>query len=221
MTLFTLVLLPTVVSLGFWQLSRGAEKRAMEMDYLAQLTALPVAAAALGHPGRFQRVKLNGWFGDEVFLVDNQIHQGRTGYWIVQVFDDQSGTRFLVNRGFVQAPQLRSELPQIVVPAGQVEVIGTVWPFTGLIPVLDDDVWPAAWPKRVQRLDVQRMAASVDALPHEIRLEPGQPGVQQAAPFAAVLSDAKHLGYAATWFGLAIALATGFIIFGVKNAAPQ
>lgn len=193
----------------------------MEMDYLGQLTALPRSAAELDEPIRFQRIKLKGRFGDAVFLVDNQIHQGRTGYWIVQVFDDQSGTRYLVNRGFIQAPQLRSELPRIEVPPGEVELIGTVWPFTGLIPVLDDDTWPDTWPKRVQRLDIVRMAASVDAMAHEIRLEPGQPGVQQAAPFAAVLSDAKHQGYAATWFGLAVALLTGFVIFGYKNAQSQ
>lgn len=221
MTLFTLLLLPTVVTLGIWQLSRGAEKRAMEMDYLAQLTALPVAASKVDEPSRFQRIKLKGRFGDAVFLVDNQIHKGRTGYWIVQVFDDISGARYLVNRGFVQAPQLRDELPQIVVPTGVVEVVGTVWPFTGLIPVLDDDVWPDSWPKRVQRLDITRMADSTDALAFEIRLEPGQPGVAQAAPFAAVLSDAKHMGYAATWFGLAIALLFGFAIFGLKNAREQ
>ncbi len=221
MTLFTVVLLPTVVALGFWQLSRGAEKRAMEMDYLAQLTALPSAAANVDEPLRFQRIRLRGRFGDAVFLVDNQIHQGRTGYWIVQVFDEVSGRRYLVNRGFIQAPALRDELPQIVSPKGDVEVVGAAWPFTGLIPVLDDDVWPAAWPKRVQRLDIARMAEQVAAVPHEIRLEPGQPGVLQAAPFATLLSDDKHMGYAATWFGLAVALVSGFVIFGLKNASPN
>ena len=221
MTLFTLLLLPVVVSLGFWQLSRGAEKRGMEMDYLTQLTALPLAAGEAQQPGRFQRIKLSGRYGDEIFLVDNQIYQGRTGYWIVQVFDDASGLRFLVNRGFIEGPQLRSELPAVATPTGEVEVIGTVWPFTGLIPVLDDDVWGAEWPKRVQRLDIHRMAASVGAVEHEIRLEPGQIGVQHAAPFAAVLSDDKHLGYAATWFGLAAALLTGFAVFGIKNARPH
>ena len=221
MTLFTVVLLPTVVSLGFWQLSRGAQKRAMETDYLTQLTALPVAAAAIDGSVRFQRVRLKGRFGAEIFLIDNQILQGRTGYWIVQVFDDSSGSRFLTNRGFVAAPQLRAELPKLMTPTGTVELVGTVWPFTGLIPVLDDDEWPAGWPKRVQRMDVQRMAATVAAAPFEVRLEPGQLGVENAAPFATVLSDAKHLGYAATWFGLAVALVAGFTIFGFKNAVDE
>ena len=221
MTLFTLVLLPTVVSLGFWQLSRGAQKRAMETDYLSQLTALPAAPVELDGSVRFQRVRLQGRFGAEIFLLDNQIFRGRTGYWIVQVFDDDSGSRFLTNRGFVPAPQLRDELPELVTPPGTVELVGTVWPYTGLIPVLDDDEWLAGWPKRVQRMDVQRMASTVTAAPFEIRLEPGQPGVEHAAPFATVLSDAKHLGYAATWFGLAVALLAGFTVFGFKNAVDE
>ena len=216
-TLFTVILLPTVIALGFWQLSRGAEKRAMEMDYLTQLTALPVPAAALDPAQRFQRIKLTGRFSEEMFLVDNQIHQGRTGYWIVQVFDNADGARYLVNRGFVAGAPTRDRLPEVAVPQGVVELIGTVWPFTGLIPVLDEDLWPENWPKRVQRLDVERMSAAVGAVPFEIRLEPGQPGVAQAAPFAQVLSDAKHLGYAATWFGLALALLAGFLVVGFAD----
>ena len=170
-TLFTAVLLPVVISLGFWQISRGAEKRAMEMDYLAQLTTLPVSVDELDAGARFQRVKLKGHFADEVFLVDNQIHQGQTGYWMVQVFEAYDGPRLLTNRGFIAAPTSRSKLPEISVPADDVALIGTVWPDTGLIPVLDDDVWPQGWPKRVQRLDVARMADMTGALSAEIIME--------------------------------------------------
>jgi cytochrome oxidase assembly protein ShyY1 len=218
MSVFTLVMLPAVVSLGFWQLSRGAEKRAMEMDYLTRLTDLPAAVDQLDAAERFQRIRFLGQFSDEIFLVDNQVHQGRTGYWIVQVFDTINGLRLLVNRGFIAAPQRREELPETITPSGTIELVGTLWPFTGLIPVLDDDPWPEGWPKRVQRLDVERMAAAVGARAAEVRLEPGQPGVETAAPFAKVLSDAKHLGYAATWFGLALVLTAGYVAFGIRNA---
>ena len=65
------------------------------------------------------------------------------------------------------------------------------------------------------------MAAVVDAAPVEVRLEPGQTGVTKAAPLASVLSDAKHLGYAATWFGLAAALLILYVIYGLKRAREQ
>lgn len=232
MTTFVGLMLPLLLSLGFWQVDRGAWKRQMESAYLDRLTSLPVTPGAAQAWPDFTRLKLSGHFGDEVFLVDNQVLDGQTGYWVVQSFRtqaaasqaltdraqvDQSARVLLVNRGFVPAPSRREQLPEIDPVDGQVQVTGVVWPFTGLIPVLDEDIWPAGWPKRVQRLDVQRMAQLIDATAVEIRLEES-PWARQPAPFAAVLSDAKHRGYAATWFGLALALVVLYGIWGVKNA---
>ncbi len=221
MTIFVMIFLPLVIGLGYWQLERGAEKRRMEFQYMSKITELPVPPehAALSTP--FQRVRVTGEFADEIFLVDNQVAAGQTGYWVVQLFVDLTGARLLVNRGFVAAPDARAEMPIVNAPAGQVTLTGVVWPFTGLIPVLDDDVWENVWPRRVQRLDIARMASVVGASPVELRLEGGQPGVSRAAPFAGVLSDAKHRGYAATWFGLAAALVVLYLIYGLKRAREQ
>ena len=219
MTIAVALLLPGVVFLGFWQLDRAEQKRVLETAYLTQLTALPVNAADVQASSAFQRVKLSGEFLSEAFLVDNQVAAGVTGYWLLQGFVDVSGRRLLVNRGFVAAASRRDLLPTIRVPVGRVTLIGAVWPFTGLIPVLDDDVWSNSWPKRVQRLDVERMARTLGTEAFEVRLEPGQPGVVQAAPFAKVLSDATHMGYAVTWFGLAFALTVGYLAFGFKQKA--
>ena len=147
MTLLVGILLPTVISLGLWQVSRGAQKRAMETDYLEQLTALPVMAGDLQLDRDFQRVRLRGEYMPQVFLVDNQIADGQVGYWLVQGFADTSGRTFLVNRGHVVAPESRDVLPTIDTPAGEVQLVGAIWPFTGLVPVLDEDVWADGWPK--------------------------------------------------------------------------
>ena len=221
MTVFVAAMLPTVVSLGMWQVERGAEKRALESAYLNRLTALPVAPsdAALAKP--FTRIRLQGEFRPEIYLLDNQVRDGRVGYWLIQAFAAADGRRYLVNRGFVQAPPERSLLPELSSPAGERVVVGAVWPFLGLLPVYDEDAWAAGWPKRVQRMEITRMAKEADAVAVEIRLEPGQPGVAQAAPFASVLSDAKHRGYASTWFGLALVLSVGYVIFGVRSARGE
>jgi surfeit locus 1 family protein len=218
MSLFVVILLPVVLTLGAWQLSRGAEKRALESDYLDRLTSLPVRVADFDPNVRFQRVKLAGELQPKIFLVDNQVLNGKTGYWVLQLFNEAQGSRFIVNRGFLAAPARRDQLPEVPALPGPLELVGVVWPYTGLIPVLDDDPWPQTWPKRVQRLDIKRMAQLLSAEPVEVRLEPGQAGVLQAAPFAQVLSDAKHRGYAATWFGLAITLLVGYLYLGIRNA---
>ncbi len=224
MSVFVLLMLPTVVALGLWQLDRGEQKRTLEMAYLEQMTELPRTAQALlslGEDNAFTRVRLAGAFTEEVFLVDNQIHDGVVGYWVVHAFAEDSGEKFLLNRGFVPAGTDRGLLPEVALAGDETRVVGMVWPFLGLIPLLDEQPWGDGYPKRVQRLDVARMAALVDAQPWEIRLEPGQPGVVEAAPFAALLSDAKHNGYAATWFGLATALTVGYLIFGVHRARER
>ncbi len=218
MTLFVVFFLPLVAALGTWQLDRAAQKRAMAERYLEQLSRLPVAPERRTALDPFTRVVLSGQFTQEVFLVDNQIEKGQVGYWVVHTFDDESGDRFLVNRGFVAAPVSRQELP--VVDAPDVSgTVGVVWPYTGLVPVLDDDVWDDGWPKRVQRMDIERMARRVGARELEIRLEPGQAGVYKAAPFAARMTEGMHLGYATTWFGLGLALLVLYVWFGFKQGA--
>lgn len=212
MNLFTALFVPLTIALGLWQLDRGAEKRAMEEAYLGKLTELPVAPTVKNLNTPFQRIRLSGLYAEEAFLVDNQIVDGRTGYWVVQRFVSE-GENYLLNRGFIAAPASRQELPVVTQPDSRVELVGVVWPFTGLVPVYDDDSWSQGWPKRVQRMDIARMADVASAHAVELRLERGQPGVLQAAPFAQVLSDAKHLGYAATWFGLCVALVALYIFF--------
>ena len=220
MTLTVALLLPLLVALGWWQLARGAEKRILESQYLERMISLPVAPgpAALAEP--FTRIRLRGRYGSEIFLLDNQVMAGKVGYWVVQAF--VTGTeRYLVNRGFVAAPPSREALPVIDAPSEPVEIVGVVWPFLGLVPLLEEDHWSASWPKRVQRMNVERMAQAADAVPVELRLEPGQPGVYSAAPFATLLSDARHRGYAATWFGLAAALAIAYGAFGWRRAHQE
>lgn len=216
MNIFVGVFVPLTIVLGIWQLERGAFKREMEMNYLEKLTTLPVAPTASNLSNDFQRVRITGYFENEYFLVDNQILAGETGYWVIQAFSADE-KRYLVNRGFVAGTASRDTLPEIAWPEREVRITGVVWPFTGLIPLFDDDAWDITWPKRVQRLDIAKMAEAVDAVPVELRLEDGQPGILQPAPFAQVLSDAKHRGYAATWFGLCLALIIMYFYFAWRQ----
>ena len=217
MTLFTAFFLPVVLSLGVWQLNRAEEKRNLEQAYLTKLMELPVTVSETALATEFQRLRLKGRFTEEVFLIDNQVENGVVGYWVVHAFEEASGRKLLLNRGFVSGGRDRNVLPEVVLEAVESEVIGVVWPFTGLIPVLDEDVWTDGWPKRIQRMDVQRMADVTAAEPTEIRLEAGR-STLSPAPFASRLSDDTHRGYAATWFGLAVTLTLLFAYFGITRA---
>lgn len=220
MTVFVLFFLPLLLSLGTWQTHRAEEKAQMMDALLERIMGLPASLSADVLNTSFQPVRLQGRFTDQIFLVDNQVHQGQVGYWVMQAFDDRSGLRVLVNRGWVAGSTDRSVLPEVITPADEVRLSGTVWPFTGLLPLLDEDIWTAGWPKRVQRLDLQVMSQATDSEAVEIRLDAG-PYVAVAAPTVAGLDEARHRGYAATWFGLAIALVVLYVIWGRRRAREQ
>ncbi len=217
MTLFTVVLLPMVLSLGFWQLSRAEEKRAFESAYLDRISALATVPSET--VADFQRLKLVGAYEPGLdYLLDNQSRNGQIGYGVVSLFRTEDGRGWLINRGFLPGDRARRSLPDITTPAGRVSLIGLVWPELGLLPVFGEDRWADGWPKLVQQIEVGRMAAPFEnMMPVEIRLEAGQPGVFAAAPLMLNMSAATHTGYAVQWFGLAAALSIGFVIFGFRG----
>lgn len=222
MTLLVLAVLPILIRLGTWQLDRAEEKRAYENAYLERQGMLPVAPPRQDMAAAFSRVKLEGRFDSEQqFLLDNQVRDGRVGYWVINAFHASDGRTWLVNRGWIAAGTDRSKLPDIRPGDGPVEVVVVVWPDTGLLPLLKEDPWDDAWPKRVQRPNVARMAALVGAAAVELRLEAGQPGVLSAAPLLMVVPSVKHTGYAVQWFALAGVLCISFIIYGFVMAARQ
>lgn len=225
MTLFVVCFLPLLILLGNWQLERGAFKRSLEEQYLSRLTLLPLNLdqslpfSRQNQPLEpFTRVRLSGKFTNETFLLDNQIGEGTTGYWVYQVFQTPSSARFLVNRGFLAAGSDRELLPGVPKAEDAVTIVATLWPDLGLPPIFASEPWVKEWPKRIQRRNLQRMADASRSQPFELRLESGQPGVLVAAPVAQKLSDLTHRGYALTWFGLALALFISYLVFGTYRA---
>lgn len=222
MTGFVTVMLPLVLALGAWQLQRAAEMRGYQERYFDRLGMLPQAPPRSLSNVDFLRLRLAGeYLPGEHYLVDNKLRNGEPGYWVVSRFRYTDGRAYLLNRGWIAAPASRGDLPSVPTPEGIVTVVGVVWPDTGMTPLLAADPWPDHWPKRVQRLNVSRMAEDSGAVPAEVRLEPGQPGVFAAAPVDAAFRPERHQGYAVQWFGLAVVLAAGYAVFGFYRQGPR
>jgi len=219
MSVLVLLMLPVLVSLGFWQLERAAEKRGYEDVYLERQSQMAVAPPAQLQAFEFGRVKLTGHFdGQHQILLDNQTKDGRVGYWVISRFVGDDGRGWLVNRGWVAATSSRERLPDIAISTDPMSIVAVVWPDTGLMPLLAEDPWQQGWPKLVQRMDARRIAAVFDDVePIELRLEAGQPGVLSPAPLTMPMAATKHIGYAVQWFALATMLSVGFIIFGFRS----
>jgi surfeit locus 1 family protein len=220
MTLFVVIMLPILIGLARWQLERADEKSWYETRQLARMSLPPKAPpATLAEDTAFLRVILEGRYEPgEHYLVDNRVHGGRPGYWVISRFRALDDRLWLVNRGWLAGADTRGSLPEVPTPAVVLRLVGVLWPDTGMPPLLAPDPWPAEWPKRVQRLDIERMAGDDPAVvPVEVRLEPGEPGGFVPAPLEAMFSPAVHHGYALQWFGLALALITGYLIFGFRR----
>jgi surfeit locus 1 family protein len=221
MTLLVVALVPLTVSLGFWQIDRGAQKRAIEDARLASYGALPVDEAHLMDAPAFSSARVEGSYdGERQFLVDNRSQRGLAGYAVITPFESVGGRRLLVDRGWVAAPASRSELPDAPPPSGVVKIVGTLWAASAA--TTDVSVWSEGWPKRVEQFDARRMGEAVgDAVPMEFRLEEGQPGSLEPILLGEEMSSTRHIGYAVQWFAMAAALVVAYVILGVRRGREQ
>lgn len=222
MTLFVVVMLPLVLGLAVWQLQRADYKQALMDSYFDKLGGLPQTLVADSPtPAEFTRVRLRGNYEQAHLLLDNQLSNGRPGYWVYSPFTLE-GVTWLVNRGWIAAPASRDQLPEVpAVPKGEIQLVALVWPDTGSLPLFGEEpheqLGAEIW--RLQRLDFSALPAGLESvvggqlMNAELRLEDAQPGVLQAVPQTMAFGVARHHGYAFQWFGLGIALIVGYIFY--------
>ena len=225
-TLATVVLIPLLVGLGFWQLDRAAQKQRLQAEYdraqeNAPIRLRPVLESA--ESLRFHRVGARGHYEPQYqILIDNRVHQGQAGYHVLTPLRIEDGNvRVLVNRGWVALGADRSQLPSIDTPNTDVDVEGiAIVPQTGGFhlggahPPGND--WQPLW----QYLDLSEYAKLVPfpVQPVLILLDPQSKAGGFARHWARLDTGiATHQGYAFTWFSLAVALAAIYIIVNTRK----
>ena len=208
--------------LGIWQLSRAAQKEALQaaLDARAQLPALDAGALArdadLAARQRFRPVHLRGhWLASRTVFLENRQMNGRTGFYVVTplALEDQAGA-VLVQRGWAPRDmQDRTRLPSVPTQAGSVELDGRVAPPPARLYEFAADAGGAIR----QNLDMARFAAEsglallpMSVLQADSAATAGD-GLLRAWPRPALDVD-KHYGYAFQWFALA-ALMTGLYVW--------
>lgn len=224
-TLVVLALLPLLVWLGFWQLQRADEKRALLAAQAARLQAAPVAVGELerSRDPAFLRVRLEGFFDDRHSLIlDNRSRDGQVGVELLQPFYDQpSGLWLLVNRGWLPWPD-RRQPPRFDTPEQPLTLTAWVYVPASKPFQLRADAASDSWPRLITAVEPaalwQRLGRG--GLPYEIRLEPGPAAYRAEWPVVA-MGPEKHLGYAVQWFALAAALLGLFVYLGLHNAREK
>ena len=224
-TLVVALLLPLLVSLGFWQLSRAVEKSALLQTYAERRAAEPMASTELQYATdpAFRRVRLHGQFDAEhSLLLDNSQRNGRVGVELLQPFHDQaSGLWLLVNRGWLPWPERRTP-PQFKTPTEAVSLDAWVYVSPGATFQLHADPATLTWPKLITAVEPDKLwtALSREGFAYELRAETG-PAIYQADWPVVAMGPEKHIAYAVQWFAMAIALFGLYFYLGWHNAKEK
>ena len=189
------------IALGNWQAGRADAKR------------------ALG--AQMQRIVVHGEFLPEhTVLLDNKVRRQRAGYEVVAPLRLAEGIHVLVNRGWIEAPARRDQLPEVATPRGRVRVEGVM--LARLPQPLK--LGEGAKGRVRQSLDLKQFAVE-SGLPLQAFV------IEQHSALADGLArdwpppDAgieKHQGYALQWYSLAaLALLIAIVLSFRKIEAPS
>lgn len=206
--LFSGLFLPLLLALGFWQLDRAGEKQQQLDRWDRQSTQLAWTEQLNQGVAEGQPVTVSGRYGDKTWLLDNRTRDGMAGYEVLTLFEPDAGKALIVNRGWVQAPRRRDQLPEIETPPGNVVLAGRLDEYPEPPVLVETTGVDTTWPRRVQALTQSDAEAdSLQLAPVVLRLQgPDQPGAYRADWTPDRMGPQTHYGYAVQWFSLAIAL---------------
>lgn len=229
-TIITLLTIGVLVKLGFWQLDRAEEKRQLFADYESQQTkdAKPLRAMSALHSERhrFAYVSVSGKFqSTPILLLDNQIQDGTVGYNVLGFFqpDTTELPMQLVNLGWIAAPTLRSDIPEVTLPKGKQTLTAYVY-FSNQNKLTKNSFEYAANNNSVRIQEAAPIAIAkefgVTLSSHRLLLEtPTNIGWQRNWE-PQVMTPEKHYGYAIQWFSLAFVCLVIFVIAVIKLNTP-
>ena len=219
-TLLTLVLLPILISLGFWQLDRAAQKRQLLQQFQQQQTR-PVLnlnkSSELTGFYSYQRVEVTGRFDTEhQFLLDNRVHQGRAGYQVITpLIMTGSNQAVLVNRGWLPQMGSREVLPAIPTPAERLTLEGQLkLDASDSFRLGESGFQSGAWPRVIQWLEMEKLEKSLGYKVQDfvILQTPESPAGFLRDWYIKKIVPEKSTSYAVQWFALALALVIIYLV---------
>jgi surfeit locus 1 family protein len=234
-TLAALALLPLLISLGFWQLRRADEKRAL-IDQFAGggSTTQQLHADGIETLSLLQQVALSGRFdGSRQVLLDNipasrdAAGFSKPGFRVLTplLLDEQH--ILLVDRGWIPLGRTRDELPDLSVGDQPRSLRGRIaeLPRAGfrMKGERPKDLWPRVL--NFPTLDELRALYGASLLPRIVLLDPAEPdGFKRDWSQRYSIGEfgpSKHIGYAVQWFGLALALVAIYVVVGIHRGKEE
>jgi cytochrome oxidase assembly protein ShyY1 len=216
--LLVVVAIVTMVNLGFWQLRRLDERKALNAAVTSRVDLPPAPLDDVLVPGadravlEWRPVTATGrYLPDEQLTVVNRSQNGLAGQIVVAPLQLDDGRILLVSRGFVP---LNAPIP--AAPSGEVEVTGRLKPSQrrstgGLSDPATGELTEA------QRVDIDRLAPQLpgEVVPMYVELTSSDPPEAEPYPQPLTLpelTDGPHLSYAVQWFIFSAAVVVGWVL---------
>lgn len=213
-----LVILLTLTCLGMARLQHWrAETRGEQFEReQAAFVSMPVSLSARQHA----REKLldrtatarGRWLPEKTLLLDNKVYRSRPGYHVLTPLQlSGSDTVVLVNRGWIVAPRLRSDVPSVSSPTGEIEITGVTRSFeVSVFELQKTQPQGVVW-QHMREADYRQLSG-LNVLP-VILLQTGANGDGLIRDWGRPDNPAtKHYGYAAIWLAFAC-MATAYGCF--------
>jgi surfeit locus 1 family protein len=222
-----LCLMPILVGLGIWQLNRAEEKRQILAEQAQKHSAGLLNLGASNQDKLeallYQRAQVTGRYDNShQFLLDNQIVNGKVGYYVLTPFLLEGGDKaILVNRGWLAMGKTRPDLPDLTVQQDNRAITGRIDHFYRPGIVLAGAEIPAAgWPSIIQTVDTEILAKRLNYSLFGYQLELDKElsdGFYREWRTVTSMPPEKHVAYAVQWFLLALTLTVLFFKSGFNR----
>ncbi|MER5216024.1 SURF1 family protein [Streptomyces sp. NPDC002838] len=235
LTLVALLLIPTMIRLGIWQMHRYELRTARNQLVADALSAKPVPVERMTSPGhtvtrdeRYRRVTAKGHFDteDEVVVRRRTNSDDEVGYHVLTPFVLTDGKVLLVNRGWIPADgPSQTAFPKVPAPPrGQITVTGRLMPdettaasgIKNLKGLPDRQIMLINSEQEARRLDAQVLGGYVAQTAPEPKGDTpelvGRPGNEDAA---------LNYAYAIQWWLFSAGVPIGWLVLVRREARDR
>ena len=223
LSILAVIVLLLLINLGQWQVRRAEQKQALlDMQFArAGLPATSVQALDFKENNlRYLPVSLQGEADCEhQILLDNQVRQGRVGYFVLTPVKLSNNTAILLNRGWVALGADRSMLPKVQLDTSVLTALGRLdhFPTVGIV-LKGADQLSSGWPSVTQIINLDHVAVRLGykVLPYQVLMNDKQEHGYERQWLMMKMGPEKHYGYAFQWFSLAVAWVTIYFVVSIK-----
>lgn len=222
LTFFCLLLL--VLSLGVWQIDRGYKKKELENTFLERQSqpVKEIKYNTLENSDLYRNVVLEGKYLDQIFLLDNKIHNGKPGLKVFSPFESINESLVLVSRGWIEFED-RSNLPMIKTERNALKIQGILRSESKDFILENDNMKKNTNPILVQTINLDELSNYLGKplSPYILELSELSKSAFVKTWQPINLSSFRHFGYAVQWFGLGLVLIIGYLFFLRKEGTKE